>query len=89
MTEPLMDRRRAGELLREADCPEAFIQRLLTALELAPAEELLCMLRCQRCRQLERVHEEQRKLDGLDRLRYELEKLCREKSRQGEGDGGC
>ena len=47
------------------------------------------MLRCQRCRQLERVHEEQRKLDGLDRLRYELEKLCREKSRQGEGDGGC
>ena len=89
--------------MREADCPEEFIRWFLAALELAPAEELLCMLRCQRCRQLEllcmlrcqrcrqleRVHEEQRKLDGLDRLRYELEKLCREKSRQGEGDGGC
>ena len=40
MTEPLMDRRRAGELLREADCPEEFIRRFLDALELAPAEAL-------------------------------------------------
>ena len=76
MTEPLLDRARIEELLREADCSAEFTQRFLAALETAPPEDLVCLLRCQRCRQLERVHDEQRKLDILDHLRYQLEKAC-------------
>ncbi len=34
----------------------------------------LRLLRAQRCRQLERLHDEERKLDQLDYLRYRLEK---------------
>lgn len=80
--EPMLDRARTEELLREAECPEAFLRRFLEAMETATEEEQLRLLRCQRCRQLDRVHDEQRKLDSLDYLRYKLEKRCREK----EGD---
>ena len=76
MTGPLPGRARIEELLREADCPAEFTRRFLAALETAPPEDLVCLLRCQRCRQLERVHDEQRKLDILDHLRYQLEKAC-------------
>ena len=74
MTEPLPGRAKIEELLREADCPAEFTQRFLAALETAPPEDLVCLLRCQRCRQLDRVHNEQKKLDILDHLRYQLEK---------------
>ncbi len=76
MTEPLPGRARIEELLREADCPAEFTQRSLATLGTAPPEDLICLLRCQRCRQLERVHNEQKKLDILDHLRYQLEKAC-------------
>lgn len=84
MTEPLPDRARIEELLREADCPEEFTQRFLSALETAPPEDLVCLLRCQRCKRLERIHDEQKKLNILDHLRYQLEKACGSRSHSTE-----
>lgn len=63
-----------AQLLQEADCPDAFIQQFLTAMETGSVNDQLCLLRTQRSRQLERVHEEEKKLDQLDYLRYKLEK---------------
>lgn len=74
MTEPLLNREQIEELLRETDCPDEFTRRFLTAVETDTTEEQLRMLRCQRCRLLERIHEVQRKLDELDYLRFCLEK---------------
>ncbi len=76
---PILDRAQTEQLLREAECPEEFLRRFLAAMETASEEDQLRLLRCQRCRQLDRVHDEQRKLDGLDYLRYKLERRCREK----------
>ena len=88
MTDPSLDRKHIAELLRETDCPEGFIHRFLAALDEAAPEEPLRMLRCQRCRQLERVHEEQRKLDELDLLRYQLERQGQEPVQPPEGGSG-
>ena len=74
MTEPLLNRKQIEELLRETDCPAEFARQFLAAVETETTEEQLRMLRCQRCRLLERIHDERRKLDGLDYLRYCLEK---------------
>ena len=84
MKESLPGRAKIEELLREADCPAEFTQRFLAALETAPPEDLVCLLRCQRCRQLDRVHNEQKKLDILDHLRYQLEKACGNRCRSTE-----
>ena len=62
------------QLLQEADCPDTFIQQFLTAMETESVKDQLRLLRTQRCRQLDRVHEEEKKLDCLDYLRYKLEK---------------
>ncbi|MDE7220006.1 MAG: hypothetical protein K2O45_10370 [Oscillospiraceae bacterium] len=83
MTDPSLDRKQIEALLRESDCPEEFIQRFLAALTSAAPEDQLRMLRCQRCRQLDRVHNEQRKLDGLDFLRYQLEKQSKDRPAEG------
>lgn len=63
-----------ADLLQEADCPDPFIQQFLAAMETESVKDQLRLLRTQRCRQLDRVHEEEKKLDRLDYLRYKLEK---------------
>ena len=63
-----------AQLLQDADCPDAFIQQFLAAMETDNVTDQLRLLRTQRCRQLDRVHEEEKKLDCLDYLRYKLEK---------------
>jgi len=60
--------------LRDAGCSDEFILTFLRVWEAGTTEEQLRLLSCQRCRLLDRVHAEQRKLDCLDYLRYQLEK---------------
>lgn len=62
------------QLLREGGCSVEFTQKFLTAMKTKTTKELLCILRNQRNWQLERLHEEGRKLDQLDFLRDMLEK---------------
>ncbi len=62
------------QLLQEAGCSDEFTQRFLSEMETESIKDLLCLLRGQRSYQLNRLHEEERKLDRLDYLRYELEK---------------
>ncbi len=62
------------QLLQEAGCLDEFTQRFLAEMEAESIRNLLCLLRSQRSYQLGRLHEEERKLDRLDYLRYELEK---------------
>jgi len=64
-----------GQLLLEAGCTNEFTQQFLTAMETESVKSQLLLLRGQRSRQLERLHEEEQKLDRLDYLRYKLEKL--------------
>lgn len=63
-----------GQLLQEAGCSEAFINQFLTAMETDSIKARLRLLRSQRSCQLDRLHEEEKKLDRLDYLRYVLEK---------------
>ena len=63
-----------AQLLQEADCPDEFIQEFLAAMDAENVKKQLCLLRAQRSRQLNRLHEEEKKLDRLDYLRYKLEK---------------
>lgn len=62
------------QLLQEAGCSDEFTQQFLSEMETESIKNLLCLLRGQRSYQLDRLHEEERKLDQLDYLRYELEK---------------
>ena len=62
------------QLLQEADCSDEFIQEFLAALDTENVKNQLSLLRTQRSRQLSRLHEEEKKLDRLDYLRYKLEK---------------
>ena len=62
------------QLLQEADCPDEFIQEFLAAMDTENVKDQLSLLRAQRSRQLNRLHEEEKKLDQLDYLRYKLEK---------------
>jgi len=60
--------------LRDAGCPEEFIKNFILALSHAtPAEQAQMLERQRRCI-LEKVHDEQKKLDCLDYLRYTLKK---------------
>ena len=63
-----------AQLLQEADCPDEFIQQFLAAMDAESIKNQLSLLRAQRRRQLNRLHEEEKKLDRLDYLRYKLEK---------------
>lgn len=60
--------------LRDAGCCEAFIQRFLCSWEEDPVEAQLQLLSCQRSELLCSIHEEQKKLECLDYLRYQLQK---------------
>ncbi len=79
MTDSTMQRDDVAQLLRDADCPDEFAQRFLTAMETESIPDQLRLLRTQRTRQLDRVHCEERKLDHLDFLRYTLEKQMKTK----------
>ena len=74
MSELSLSRDQVEALLREADCPEESTGRFLAAMDASEIEEQLRILRCQRCRLLERIHNEQRKLDELDYLRHQIRK---------------
>ena len=63
-----------SQLLQEAGCSNEFTQRFLTAMETDSIKAQLRLLRSQRNCQLDRLHEEEKKLDRLDHLRYVLEK---------------
>ncbi len=63
--------------LRDAGCSDEFIASFLRVWEAGTMEEQLRLLSRQRCRLLDCVHAEQRKLDCLDYLRYQLEKARR------------
>lgn len=63
-----------GQLLHEAGCTDEFTQQFLTVMQTEDVRNLLCLLRGQRRCQLDRLHEEEKKLDQLDYLRYALEK---------------
>ena len=63
-----------AQLLQEADCPNEFIQEFLAVMDTENVKNQLSLLRTQRSRQLDRLHEEEKKLDRLDYLRYKLEK---------------
>lgn len=73
-TDPVMQRDDVEQLLQEADCPDEFTQRFLSAMETESIPNQIRLLRTQRTRQLERVHCEEKKLEYLDFLRYTLEK---------------
>lgn len=62
------------QLLREAECSDEFTQQFAAAIDQACIASQLRLLRAQRRCQLERLHDEERKLDQLDYLRYRLEK---------------
>lgn len=63
-----------AQLLQEAGCSDDFTQQFLNIMNTEDVGSQLRLLRGQRCRQLEKLHEEGRKLDLLDFLRYKLEK---------------
>ena len=63
-----------GQLLQEAGCSNEFTQQFLAAMETENLRNQLRLLSGQRSHQLERLHEEERKLDRLDYLRDKLEK---------------
>ena len=84
MGNDMMIREDVLQLLREAECPEEFTRQFTAAMDQGSVPGQLKLLRLQRCRQLERVHDEERKLDHLDYLRYRLEKqLPDSKTRKG------
>ena len=60
--------------LRDAGCSEEFIVTFMHVWEAGTPREQLRLLSSQRCRQLDRIHMEQRKLDCLDYLRYQLQR---------------
>ena len=63
-----------GQLLQEAGCTDEFTHQFLVMMKTENVKTLLHLLRGQRNYQLDRLHEEERKLDQLDYLRYQLEK---------------
>jgi len=60
--------------LRDAGCPEEFIVTFMNMWQTGTPTEQLRLLSCQRCCLLDALHAEQKKLDCLDFLRYQVEK---------------
>ncbi len=73
MTDNILINEDVAQLLYEAGCSDEFTQQFLTIMNTEDVGSQLRLLRGQRCRQLERLHEEGKKLDLLDFLRYKLE----------------
>ena len=68
------DREAIVQNLVDAGCDQAFINKFLQVREQGRAEEQIRLLSCQRCRLLDAIHAEQKKLDCLDYLRCRLQK---------------
>lgn len=64
--------------LKDAGCSEEFIETFLQAWERGATKEQLRLLSVWRCRLLDCVHTEQKKLDCLDYLRYQLQNQKKE-----------
>lgn len=60
--------------LLDAGCDYKKVQQSLRLLDEGRMQELLQMLRCQRCHLMETLHREQQKVDCLDYLIYQLKK---------------
>ncbi len=60
--------------LLDAGCECEKTQQFLQLLDEGRVQELIRMLRCQRCRMMEVLHKEQQKVDCLDYLIYQLKK---------------
>lgn len=72
--EQALNRQDVAQLLQEAGCTDEFARRFLTAMDDGRVNLQLRLLKEQRTLQLGRLHEEEKKLDELDFLRYKLEK---------------
>lgn len=60
--------------LKDAGCPEKFVEQFLACYGDCTPEEQLRLLHSQRKRLLEQVHDCQKKLDCLDYLREQIRK---------------
>ena len=60
--------------LAAAGCGAEQIERILCLLSAGMREDVLCQLKKQRCVCMEQLHENQRKVDQLDRLIHEEKK---------------
>ena len=69
------------QILEDAGCTTAFIDQYLETKNEGTTKEQLRLLIGQRCRQLECVHTEQKKLDCIDYLRYQLQKEQEQKKK--------
>ena len=70
-----------NQLLQEAGCTDEFTQRFLVMMKTENIKNLLGLLSGQRSYQLNRLHEEEKKLDRLDYLRHQIR--SRSKSEKG------
>ena len=60
--------------LKELGCSEDEINRYKKMADKNDIEEMLKILSCVRCRFLQHIHQEQRKLDCIDSIIYKLKK---------------
>ncbi|MBE5036334.1 hypothetical protein INF35_00745 [Subdoligranulum sp. DSM 109015] len=67
-------RKAVEQNLLDAGCDCEKTQQYLRLLEEGRMQELIQMLRCQRCHLMEKLHREQQKVDCLDYLIYQLKK---------------
>ncbi len=72
----------ASEILRDAGCPDEFIQQFLSAMEAGNRKDQFRLLKAQRCRQLDKLHLEEKHLDILDYLRDQMERQEKDKAKK-------
>ena len=70
----ILARKAVEQHLLDAGCDCEKTQQYLRLLEEGRMQELIQMLRCQRCHLMEKLHREQQKVDCLDYLIYQLKK---------------
>lgn len=78
-----LDRADVVQILQEAGCSEEFTLQFLFTLDTEGVDAQLDLLREQRCRHLEQLHNAEKKLDRLDFLRYSLEKQRKASAKKG------
>lgn len=80
-------RQAVAQNLRDAGCPETDVARMMQLLDEGRTAELVQSLKCQRCRLIEDLHKQQKKVDCLDYLIYQLKKCaCRSRGDQAPAD---
>lgn len=60
--------------LKDAGCDAKTVERFMELQETGKTEELLNLLSCHRHQLLERVHREEKRIDCLDYLVYQIQK---------------